>query len=164
MRPAVAFALMISLCGIAAAQTSYYDWDGAAPAPRPVRAAEPESPKAKKVFIVDGGASSTAAPRALSGSQLHVDDQTNTGAGSGNHVALPPNMERGVRDLESGMDDLRVYTAEMAVHIQKNGLRGFLAVPPEIKQKGNSIGRHIGGGINGITTDVAKDMIVPEQH
>ncbi len=73
-------------------------------------------------------------------------------------------MERGVRDLEAGMDDLRVYTGEMAVHIQRNGLRGFLAVPPEIKQKGNTIGKQIGNGINGITTDVGKEMVTPERH
>lgn len=73
-------------------------------------------------------------------------------------------MEKGVKDLESGMEDLQKYTAVMANHIQQNGLRGFLAVPPEIRDQGVAVGRKIGNGISGIATDTAHDMIVPERR
>lgn len=78
--------------------------------------------------------------------------------------SLPPNMEKGVKDLESGMEDLQKYTTLMANHIQQNGLRGFLAVPPEIRDQGVAVGRKIGNGISRITTDTAHDMIVPQRH
>ena len=62
------------------------------------------------------------------------------------------------------MDDLRSYTSVMAAHVQQNGMRGFLAIPQEIKDQGQAIGRKIGGGIGGIMTDAAHEMIVPEKH
>lgn len=77
--------------------------------------------------------------------------------------SLPPGMERGVRDLEAGMEEVGAYTSEMAVHIQKHGLRGYLAVPPELKEKGRAIGRRVGSGIGGIMHDVGREMVAPAQ-
>ncbi len=71
-------------------------------------------------------------------------------------------MEKGVKDLEAGMEDLQRYTATMAAHIQKNGMRGFLALPADLKEQGRVIGRSLGGGINGVASDVAQDMIAPD--
>lgn len=73
-------------------------------------------------------------------------------------------MDRGVKDLEAGMNDLRQYTGDMAAHIQKKGIRGFLAVPPDIKDQGQAVGKKIGGGIGGIMSDVANEMVVPEKR
>jgi hypothetical protein len=89
------------------------------------------------------------------------DEAVSSDAASGGHVSLPPNMEKGVKDLEVGMDELRVYTGAMTVHVQQNGLRGFLAVTPELKKQGSAVGHRIGGGIGGIMTDVGRDMLVP---
>lgn len=94
----------------------------------------------------------------------HIDASSSSKIPVGDRVVLPPNMDKGVRDLEVGMDELRAYTGEMAAHIQQNGLRGFLAVPPEIKDKGAAVGRRIGSGIGGIMTDVGHDMLVPEKR
>ena len=58
--------------------------------------------------------------------------------------------------------DVQRYTATMAAHVQKNGLRGFLALPADIKEQGRVIGRTLGGGISGVATDVAQDMIAPD--
>ncbi len=75
---------------------------------------------------------------------------------------MPANMERGIKDLEAGMEDVQRYTATMAAHVQKIGLRGFLALPADIKEQGRVIGRTLGGGISGVATDVAQDMIAPD--
>lgn len=73
--------------------------------------------------------------------------------------ALPANMDRGIRDLEAGMDQVQLYTARMASHIRANGLRGFLALPQEIRDQGEMIGRRIGRGVHGIASDTARDMV-----
>jgi len=73
-------------------------------------------------------------------------------------VTLPPNMERGVRELEESVGELPGYTSAMSKHVQQNGLRGFLAVTPELKAQGQSLGGRMGGGILGIMTDVGKEM------
>lgn len=139
---------------------NYYD---VAPAPTPHVARPAQSPSSlapRKQFIIDGA------------ERTHIPSPGTTGqtqpaatpSGSTSQVALPPNMERGVKDLEVGMEDLHKYTAVMATHIQQNGLRGFLAIPPEIRDQGVAVGRKIGNGINGIATDTARDMIVPERQ
>lgn len=76
-------------------------------------------------------------------------------------VALPPNMERGVRELEVGVEEVGAYTGEMGAHLQKNGLRGFLAVPPELQEKGRAIGRRVGSGVGAIMQDVGQEMVAP---
>ena len=140
---------------------NYYDYDG--PAVRTHR--QPPAATAsgqRKSFVVEGDAGPmTQLPRAaaMTGQEDSVGIAT-----QGTQPPLPPNMDKGVHDLEAGMDDLQAYTAVMAAHIQRNGMRGFLAVPPEIKDQGVAVGRKIGGGINGIMTDVAHEMIVPEKR
>jgi len=74
-------------------------------------------------------------------------------------VTLPPNMERGIRELEEGVGELPDYTSAMSKHVQQNGLRGFLAVTPELKAQGQSLGGRMGGGIHGIMTEVGKEMV-----
>lgn len=138
---------------------NYYD---AAPPPtsytrRPM--ANP-SPAPRKHFITDTESTSPAPANGAS-PQPHLAASS---GGASAQPGLPPNMEKGVKDLETGMEDLQKYTAVMANHIQQNGLRGFLAVPPEIRDQGVAVGRKIGNGIRGIATDTAHDMIVPESH
>lgn len=140
---------------------NYYDYEGQA-ARTQRQPSEPPSRGQRKSFVVDGDAGSPSQlPRAVT----KTGQEEGAGlAAQGNQPPLPPNMDRGVRDLEAGMDDLQAYTAVMAAHIQRNGMRGFLAVPPDIKDQGVAVGRKIGGGINGIMTDVAHEMIVPEKR
>lgn len=139
---------------------SYYDYDG------PVVRSAPRSradlpPGPKRSLIVEGDASTPSHPSRATKSG--GAEEGATVASQGNQP-LPPNMDRGVRDLESGMDDLKAYTTVMAAHIQQNGMRGFLAVPPDVREQGVAVGRKLGGGINGIMTDVAHEMVVPEKH
>ena len=138
---------------------NYYD---AAPPPssytsRPI-ATPSQAPR--KHFITDTEPA-TPAPANSASPQPHLSASS---GGASAQPGLPPNMEKGVKDLEAGMEDLQKYTAVMANHIQQNGLRGFLAVPPEIRDQGVAVGRKIGNGISGIATDTAHDMIVPERH
>ncbi|WP_126448203.1 hypothetical protein [Sulfuricystis multivorans] len=114
----------------------------------------------RKQFIADMDPAASASTNSPSPQPHLATSSGNVSAQPG----LPPNMERGVKDLEAGMEDLRRYTAVMANHIQQNGLRGFLAVPPEIRDQGVEVGRKIGYGIGGIATDAAHDMIVPDRH
>ena len=137
---------------------SYYDYDG--PAVRSSRSAPTAAPVVpRRSLLVDRDAGPAPRPDGKS-----VQYGSSAIAGQGSQPTLPPNMERGVHDLEAGMDDLRTYTAVMAAHVQQNGMRGFLAIPPDIRDQGLAVGRKIGGGINGIMTDAAHDMIVPEKR
>lgn len=141
---------------------SYFD-TGEQVAPRATRPQMPTRQDGRgKVFVIDSDASS--GPVIRTGTQLTMDETGPLPAGTVSQVPLPPNMERGVKDLEAGMDELRRYTAVMAAHIQQNGMRGFLAVPTDVKDQGQAVGRKIGGGINGIMTDVAHEMVIPEKH
>lgn len=163
-RSLLACVLLVSISCFAASDGSpqnYYDYDGPS-----YRGARPMQPVAKgspkRGLVVDGIGSGAGADR--HGGHF-ITDEAGSGVAQGSaQPALPPNMDRGVKDLEAGMEDLRAYTAVMAAHIQQNGLRGFLAIPPDIRDQGQAVGRKIGGGINGITKDVAHDMIVPEKH
>ncbi len=141
-------------------QQSYYD---ASPVPAPY-APRPPAPPAqaatpRKVFTTD---SESNAP---SGAPTSSPPPTTANATpQSGQPELPPNMERGVKDLETGMEELQKYTGVMATHIQQNGLRGFLAIPPAIRDQGIAVGRKIGNGINGIATDTAHDMVAPERR
>ena len=140
---------------------SYYDYEGpAVRTTRPAPAAAPAGPR--KSFVVEGEAGS--APQPVRPTCKSNQDGGAVTAGQSAQPSLPPNMDRGVKDLEAGMDDLRAYTAVMAAHVQQNGMRGFLAITPDIRDQGLAVGRKIGGGINGIMTDAAHDMIVPEKR
>lgn len=154
---------MALICGTAAAAEgalpNYYD---AAPPPTSYtsRPMATPSPAPRKHFITDTESTSPAQANSAS-PQPHLAASS---GGASAQPGLPPNMEKGVKDLEAGMEELQKYTAVMANHIQQNGLRGFLAVPPEIRDQGVAVGRKIGNGISGIATDTAHDMIVPERH
>ena len=146
----------------AAAEGSLPNYYDAAPPPtsytsRPM-ATTSQAPR--KDFITHTESTSLA-PTNSASPQPHLAASS---TGVSGQPGLPPNMEKGVKDLEAGMEDLQKYTAVMANHIQQNGLRGFLAVPPEIRDQGVAVGRKIGNGISGIATDTAHDMIVPERH
>ncbi len=71
---------------------------------------------------------------------------------------LPSGIDTGVSNLESGLLSLRGYTTEMGSHIQKNGLKGFLYLTPELKNEGQQVGKKIGGGVRSIMQDVGNEM------
>lgn len=122
---------------------NYYDYE--APIVRAPHSQSVESsPSRRKAFVVDSDSiPANAGPRqAVRAGQDEPNQQV---SGHMTQPALLPNMDRGVRDLEAGMDDLRSYTSVMAAHAQQNGMRGFLAIPQEIKDQGQAIGRKIGG-------------------
>ena len=123
---------------------------------RPLTGQRPEGRASiRKEFRVEAGRAGTA-----SGGETQSIAVTAESRNAGEAVTpLPANMERGVKDLEAGMDDLRQYTGAMTAHIRRNGIRGFLAVPSDIKDQGRAVGRTLGAGISGITQDVAQDMI-----
>ena len=137
---------------------NYYEYDAPSVAHPPTSVPQAKSIGKPRLLVVDetgssGGESKSSQPiNATSAGSKSADDT----------VSLPPNMERGIKDLEAGMDDVQRYTATMAAHVQKNGLRGFLALPADIKEQGRVIGRTLGGGISGVATDVAQDMIAPD--
>ena len=139
---------------------NYYD---AAPPPSSYTSRPMVAPSqvSRKRFITDSESTSPSPAANSASPQPHLAASS---GGSSAQPGLPPNMEKGVKDLELGMEYLQKYTAVMANHIQQNGLRGFLAVPPEIRDQGVAVGRKIGNGISGIATDTAHDMIVPERR
>lgn len=139
---------------------NYYEFEG--PAVRSPRPPISTAPASRKSFVVEGDGGLVSQGTRNSGKAWL--EESSSQAAQGSQPPLPPNMDRGVHDLEAGMEDLQAYTAVMAAHIQRNGMRGFLAVPPDIKDQGVAVGRKIGGGINGIMTDVAHEMIVPEKR
>ena len=71
---------------------------------------------------------------------------------------LPPAMDKGVDDMQEGISELRGYTADVAENVKEQGLRGFLDVSPQQKQKGRDIGEKIGEGIRGVMSEVGKEM------
>lgn len=146
----------------AAAEGSLPNYYDAAPPPTSYTSRPMATPSQapRKHFITDTESTSPP-PTNSASSQPHLAASS---TGVSGQPGLPLNMEKGVKDLEAGMEDLQKYTAVMANHIQQNGLRGFLAVPPEIRDQGVAVGRKIGNGISGIATDTAHDMIVPERH
>jgi hypothetical protein len=143
-----------------APMVNYYEYDAPSVAPPPTAIPQAKSNTKPRSFIVDG----TGGPGGdNSSSQPAGDSSVGSTPADSAAVPLPPNMERGVKDLEAGMEDLQRYTATMAAHVQKNGIRGFLALPSDIKEQGRAIGRVLGGGINGVATDVAQDMIASDR-
>ena len=138
---------------------NYYEYDAPSVARPPTSVPPAKSIGKPRSLVVDKTGSS--GDESKSSQPINDTSAGGTSAGGGT-VSLPPNMERGIKDLEAGMDDVQRYTATMAAHVQKNGLRGFLALPADIKQQGRVIGRTLGGGISGVATDVAQDMIAPD--
>ena len=72
---------------------------------------------------------------------------------------MSPGIDTGISNLESGLLNLRGYTTDMGSHIQKNGLKGFLYLTPELKSEGLQVGKQIGGGVRSIMQDVGKEMV-----
>ena len=161
-----AIVLALSLTGLAfvchgadsAPVASYYDaepeyrvsYGAAAPA------AFSPSQRPRRILRVETESGTTEAPVS------YASDSRLSGRDASAPGVLPPRMEKGVQDLEAGLDELQKYTALMAAHVQKNGLRGFLAVPAEVKAQGTVVGHTIGGGVNGIMSDVAAEMTRPQ--
>lgn len=96
------------------------------------------------------------------GSASMGERRAHTGESMTSFQSLPAGMERGLQDVEAGIEELRSYSSIMADHIQRNGLRGFIDVPPAIRQQGNAIGKRIGGGIGEVMNGVTQEMIVPD--
>ena len=118
-------------------------------------------PQRSKVYIVDDA---DDPPSGRIVKQQHPDQDRNPHeslAGEG-HGKLSSKMDRGIQDIEEGMDELKVYTGMMATHVQKNGLRGFMTLTPEIKAQGRALGQRIGGGIGGVVSEVGQAMVRPE--
>ena len=141
----------VSLATSALAQSegqspSYYDTAGPSYHQAASQVAVPIiSSGSRKVFLVDSESAPPVVVR-TNPSPTPVDKSETHGRHPTSSDSLPPNMDRGVKDLEAGMNDLRQYTGDMAAHIQKKGIRGFLAVPPDIKDQGQAVGKKIGGG------------------
>ena len=146
--------------------TSYYDAPSQQEPRRPNISVQPSapvsaSPKRSKVYIVDDATDAVAGHGVK---QQHSDPDGNPHdpfAGE-DHAKLPGKMDRGIQDLEEGMDELKAYSGMMATHVQKNGLRGFMTLTPEIKAQGRTLGRKIGGGIGGVASEVGQAMVRPE--
>lgn len=122
---------------------SYYD-DG------PV--AKPLSQGSSVQYRVDG--LSTAAPNRTAPAPAPV-----TPAAAG----VAPNTVAGVRnaitDLEAGLGELKGYSVDMSMHIQQNGLQGFIDMPRPLTDRGTAIGQHLGRSIQSIGAGVRDDMI-----
>lgn len=73
-------------------------------------------------------------------------------------VQLPPAMENGIKEIESGIIAAGSYSKEVANNIKTEGLRGFMAVSPEMKAEGRVIGEKIGTGVRGVMGEVGKEM------
>jgi hypothetical protein len=76
--------------------------------------------------------------------------------------ALLPDMEKGVVNLEKGTGDLKQYTIDMGLHLERNGIRGFLLIPQNLKEQGHAIGQTLGEGVSDIVKEVGKEMVKPE--
>lgn len=76
---------------------------------------------------------------------------------------LPPRMEEGVQQLEQGVEDVGEYSRRMAEHIAKEGLRGYLAMPQDLRDDGKALGAEVGSGIQKIMDEVGQE-IVDEAH
>jgi hypothetical protein len=144
--------------GDKAPMANYYEYEAPAVPAAPVRAPQAKPIGKGRSLVVDkAGSSENESKTSKPSGDIGAESSA-----AGSTVALPARMEKGVKDLEAGMEDLQRYTATMAAHIQKNGMRGFLALPADLKEQGRVIGRSLGGGINGVASDVAQDMIAPD--
>ena len=114
-----------------------------------------------KVYIVDD-TDDPVSSRIVKQQDHHQDRSPHESLAGEDHGKLPSKMDRGIQDLEEGMDELKVYTGMMATHVQKNGLRGFMTLTPEIKAQGRTLGKRIGGGIGGVVSEVGTAMVRPE--
>lgn len=151
---------MLAVISCSAGAQGYYEQAGpqypqSRVVPAPNAAAKSSPTNVRRLVVTDDAANE----QRYGGARF--DGLSGQSREDGNGVALPPNMERGIRDLEAGLEDVSAYTGEMAAHLQKNGLRGYLAVPPELRDKGRSVGRKVGNGIGAIMHDVGKEMVAP---
>jgi len=78
-------------------------------------------------------------------------------------AGVAPNTVAGVRnaitDLEAGLGELKGYSVDMSMHIQQNGLQGFIDMPRPLTDRGTAIGQHLGRSIQSIGAGVRDDMI-----
>lgn len=78
-------------------------------------------------------------------------------------TGVAPNTVAGVRnaitDLEGGLDELKGYSVDMSIHIQQNGLQGFIDMPRALTDRGTAIGQHLGRSIQSIGVGVRDDML-----
>lgn len=151
MKSTYAFVLFV-IAGSAAGQ-SYYDDNASrrvetrssgAPQTRPY-----EDQGRRKEYLVDSisGDDGDVFLGGRGGQSSWDDGSTNSGA------------RRAVTELEAGLDELKGYSVDMAAHIQKNGISGILEQPDSLTQRGRAIGTHLGGSIQGITSDMQRDML-----
>lgn len=131
--------ILICFASIASAQ-NYYDDD----------VARPLSHGKSVSYATDGNTASAM--------DAHPT-RTDTASSSG----LTPNTTAGVktavRELEAGMEELKGYSVDMAVHLQQNGLTGFIEMPKPLTDKGTAIGGRIGKSIQAIGDGVRQDMV-----
>jgi hypothetical protein len=147
------YALVLVLLAGSAAGQSYYDENTSrrvetrSGSPSPIRPSE--SPMRRKEYLVDSnlGDDGDVILGGSGGPRSWDDGSPNSGA------------RRAVTELEAGLGELKGYSVDMAAHIQKNGISGILEQPDTLTQRGKAIGTHIGGSIQGITTDMQRDML-----
>lgn len=142
---------------------SYYDESLVVqiPAARPVsaRAASVSAPATVYLAVGNSGQVEEGAP----GSQTTRAPKPAASASPVQPTVLPARAEQGVKDLEAGMESLARYTAAVAAHVKREGLRGFLAAPSEMKEQGSAVGHQIGSGVRGIATETATEMARPDR-
>lgn len=137
------------------------------PTPSAMQASTPVAPAASTPPVIH-----KTEPAALAAHQLMVmaaqpDDAPDLTDGMSHApnvssgVPLPPELDRGLADIETGMGQVTTYAASMARHIRRNGIRGFFNTPPEMNAQGRSIGQTIGRGIRGVADATAQDMLTP---
>lgn len=134
--------LSLWLMGAANAHAqSYYD-DG------PV--AKPLSQGSSIQYRVDG--LSTAEPNRTAPAPV-------TPAAAGVATNTVAGVRNAITDLEAGLGELKGYSVDMSMHIQQNGLQGFIDMPRPLTDRGTAIGQHLGRSIQSIGAGVRDDML-----
>ncbi len=77
--------------------------------------------------------------------------------GLSSHTAA--GVKTAVNELEAGLDDLKGYSIDMAAHLHRNGLQGFIDMPRPLTDQGTAIGHRLGKSIQSIGNGVRQDMI-----
>ena len=159
-----ALSMLMALPVVAMSQTampSYYDEQPGMPVSTarsvPVRAAPVAAPA--NVYLAVGTSGQVEEGAGMpAGEAPRVPRPVSSGTPVQSATALPPRAEQGVKDLEAGMESLARYTATVAAHVKREGLRGFLAVPNGMKEQGAAVGHQIGSGVRGIASETATEM------